>query len=139
MKMGSAGFIPAVYTLLFQKLRKMSLLKLVKLRVLRRQEEPCAVADLPGVAGTKADGADGLRPAQRKTLIRGAKLMDRIIAYCGLVCSDCPACIATQADHRVALERVAAQWREQFDSSITADSILCDGCLGGGRWSGYCT
>jgi hypothetical protein len=38
---------------------------------------------------------------------------DRIIAYCGLVCTDCPAYIATQADDRVALERVAAQRTEQ--------------------------
>jgi len=26
--------------------------------------------------------------------------MDKIIAYCGLVCSDCPAYIATQAGDR---------------------------------------
>jgi len=34
--------------------------------------------------------------------------MDRIIAYCGLVCSDCPAYTATQADDRAALERLCA-------------------------------
>jgi hypothetical protein len=68
--------------------------------------------------------------------------MDKIIAYCGLVCTDCPAYIATQADDRDALERVAAQWREEFNApEITADSIICDGCLGndGGRLSGYCS
>lgn len=68
--------------------------------------------------------------------------MDKIIAYCGLVCTNCPAYVATQADDRDALEKVAAQWREQFNSpEITADSILCDGCLGnnGGRLAGYCT
>jgi hypothetical protein len=35
--------------------------------------------------------------------------MDKIIAYCGLVCADCPAYIATPANDREALERVAAQ------------------------------
>jgi len=56
--------------------------------------------------------------------------MDRIIAYCGLVCSDCPAYIATQADDDAARERVAAQWREEYDApDITADAINCDGCL----------
>ena len=68
--------------------------------------------------------------------------MDTIIAYCGLDCSGCPAYRATQANDRAALERTAAQWREQFNTSqITADSILCDGCLAhdGGRLSGYCT
>jgi hypothetical protein len=56
--------------------------------------------------------------------------MDRIIAYCGLVCSDCPAYIATQADDRIALEQVAAQWREEYNApAITAETIICDGCL----------
>jgi hypothetical protein len=56
--------------------------------------------------------------------------MDKIIAYCGLVCSDCPAYIATQADDRAALEQVAAQWREEYNApDITVESIICDGCL----------
>jgi hypothetical protein len=60
--------------------------------------------------------------------------MERIIAYCGLVCSDCPAYIATQANDRAELERVAAQWREEFDSpDMTVESIICDGCLSDGR------
>ena len=67
--------------------------------------------------------------------------MDRIVAYCGLVCTDCPAYVATQANDRAALEGVAAKWREEFNApEITADSIVCDGCVGhnGGRLSGYC-
>jgi hypothetical protein len=70
------------------------------------------------------------------------KMEPKIIAYCGLVCSGCPAYVATQADDRAALERVAAEWREAFNApEITADSIICDGCLGqnGGRLSGYCS
>ena len=66
--------------------------------------------------------------------------MDKIIAYCGLVCSDCPAYIATQANDPVALERLVAQWREEFQKpDITAQSVLCDGCLGddGHKW-GHC-
>jgi hypothetical protein len=67
--------------------------------------------------------------------------MDRIIAYCGLVCSECPAYVATQSNDAGELERVAAQWREEFNEpEITAASIICDGCLStnGGRLSGYC-
>jgi hypothetical protein len=67
--------------------------------------------------------------------------MKEIIAYCGLVCSDCPAYVATQANDMAALEKVAAQWREQFNSpELTAESILCDGCLAGegSRQIGYC-
>jgi len=66
--------------------------------------------------------------------------MDKIIAYCGLVCSNCPAYIATQADDRAALEQVAAQWREQFNApDITAEFVICDGCLTDeGRKCGHC-
>ena len=56
--------------------------------------------------------------------------MDKIIAYCGLVCSDCPAHIATQANDLAAREQVAAKWREEFNApDITAESVICDGCL----------
>jgi hypothetical protein len=66
--------------------------------------------------------------------------MEGMIAYCGLICTDCPAYVATQADDRQALETVAAEWRKQFsEPAITADTIICDGCLGGGRLSGYCS
>ena len=66
--------------------------------------------------------------------------MDEITALCGLMCSECPAYLATQANDPAALERVAEQWREQFNApEMTADSIVCDGCLGHneGRMSGY--
>lgn len=66
--------------------------------------------------------------------------MERMIAYCGLTCTECPAYVATQADDREGLERVAAQWREMFNEPrITADSVICDGCLGEGRLSSYCS
>jgi hypothetical protein len=67
--------------------------------------------------------------------------MEQMIAYCGLDCARCPACVATQADDREALERTAAMWREQFNApEITADSIICDGCPAtDGRLSGYCS
>ena len=66
--------------------------------------------------------------------------MDTIIAYCGLVCTDCPAYIATQADDRAALEQVAAQWREEYNApDITVESVICDGCLGiAGRHCAHC-
>lgn len=66
--------------------------------------------------------------------------MERMIAYCGLVCTECPGYIATQADDRAALEQVAAQWREEFDApDITAESVICDGCLGAkGRKCSHC-
>jgi len=38
----------------------------------------------------------------------------RIVAYCGIVCSDCEAYRATQSGDREALKRVAAKWRVEY-------------------------
>ena len=56
--------------------------------------------------------------------------MDTMIAYCGLTCTECPGYIATQANDRAELERVAAMWRKEFDApEITVESVICDGCV----------
>ena len=56
--------------------------------------------------------------------------MERMIAYCGLICTDCGAYIATQAKDQAAIERVAAEWRVAHNNpNITADGVPCDGCL----------
>ena len=66
--------------------------------------------------------------------------MERMIAYCGLVCSDCPAYVATQAEDWDALERLAARDREEYGQpDATAASTMCDGCLADSdRLCGYC-
>ncbi len=66
--------------------------------------------------------------------------MDRIVAYCGLVCTNCQAYIASQADDCAALEQIAARWRAEFNApDITVESVICDGCLGSdGRHCGHC-
>jgi len=65
--------------------------------------------------------------------------VNEMIAYCGLICTDCPAYIATQAGDREALERVAVQWRDEYDTpDLTVDSVICDGCLDGGEKCGHC-
>ena len=66
--------------------------------------------------------------------------MDEMIAYCGLVCTDCEAYIATQANDLAALEQMAARAREQFDNpDLTIESAMCDGCLSDSeRLCGYC-
>jgi hypothetical protein len=65
--------------------------------------------------------------------------MEKIIATCGLVCSDCPAYVATQADDQKALEKIAEQWRTEYNApNITVESVICDGCLDGGRKCAHC-
>jgi hypothetical protein len=58
-------------------------------------------------------------------------MMEQMIAYCGLVCSDCPAYTATQAGDWTELERLAEKARIEYNSPLaTAESTLCDGCQG---------
>jgi len=58
--------------------------------------------------------------------------MEQIVAYCGIVCSDCPAFKATQADDDAERRRVAKQWTEQYGAEHTMEDINCDGCLSKG-------
>lgn len=65
--------------------------------------------------------------------------MNKIIAYCGLVCSDCPAYIATQAGDKQALDKIVEQWRVEYNApNITLEGVMCDGCLDGGRKCAHC-
>ncbi len=66
--------------------------------------------------------------------------MKKIIAYCGLVCSGCPAFLATQNDDDKAREETAALWSKKFNLHFKPEEINCDGCLGQGkRLIGYCS
>lgn len=65
--------------------------------------------------------------------------MEKMIAYCGLVCTECPAYIATQNDDQEALKKVAKQWSKEFNASFAPEDCICDGCLSStGRLSSYC-
>jgi hypothetical protein len=66
--------------------------------------------------------------------------MDKIIAYCGLVCSECDAYVATQANDLEALEQMARRARDEFGmEDATPETTMCDGCLTeGGRQIPYC-
>jgi hypothetical protein len=66
-------------------------------------------------------------------------MAERIIAYCGLVCSECPAYVATQANDMAALQKLAEKWSQDFGGTFTAEGCLCDGCLSDGRHVGYCS
>lgn len=65
--------------------------------------------------------------------------MAAMIAYCGLICSECGAYKATHARDPEAVERVAAEWRVMHHNpSITADGVWCEGCLADGRRCFHC-
>jgi hypothetical protein len=56
--------------------------------------------------------------------------MDPIIAYCGIVCTDCPAWKATKANDQEALKELAANWSKEFGVEISPEDCRCVGCLG---------
>lgn len=65
--------------------------------------------------------------------------MEKMIAYCGIVCSECPGFIATQKDSDEQRKKVAQSWSKMFNAEIKPEDINCDGCLTtSGRLIGYC-
>ena len=66
-------------------------------------------------------------------------MSERMVAYCGIVCTDCEAYIATQAEDMEALERMAKAASEQLNMEMTVADAMCDGCKATtGRQIGYC-
>lgn len=51
-----------------------------------------------------------------------------MLAYCGLLCSKCPALIAAQQDDQKQREEVARLWSKEFHAEIKPEDINCDGC-----------
>jgi hypothetical protein len=65
--------------------------------------------------------------------------MDRMVACCGLVCTDCEAYKATQKGDWEALQQLAGKWSKEFNTPLSGEDCLCDGCLATtGRQIGYC-
>ena len=67
--------------------------------------------------------------------------MERMIAFCGLVCTECEGYLATQANDWTELERLATRARAEYNAppTTTAKDLQCDGCLNDtGLKNGYC-
>jgi hypothetical protein len=65
--------------------------------------------------------------------------MEKMIAYCGIVCSECPTLQATQKDDDEARKQVAEMWSKQFELDLKPENINCDGCLtDSDRLFGHC-
>jgi len=64
--------------------------------------------------------------------------MEKMIAYCGLVCTECPAFLATQSDDDAKRKEIAEQWTQKYNHDFKPEDINCDGCLADtGRVVGY--
>lgn len=65
--------------------------------------------------------------------------MQEIVAYCGLVCTECPTYQATQENDNKARANIAKEWSRQFKMTFKPEDINCDGCLAVGKIQiGYC-
>jgi hypothetical protein len=65
--------------------------------------------------------------------------MEKMIAFCGITCTDCDALIATQENNDAKRRKIAADWSKDFGHEIKPEEINCDGCLNTeGRHINYC-
>ncbi|MBI5543894.1 MAG: DUF3795 domain-containing protein [Deltaproteobacteria bacterium] len=64
--------------------------------------------------------------------------MKPMIACCGLVCTDCPAYKATQANDVALAQATARQWSEQFHVEVKVEHVWCDGCVVEGKKCAHC-
>ena len=55
--------------------------------------------------------------------------MEKMIAACGLICSECPAYIATVNNDEELRIKTAKEWSKMFNAEIKPESIVCSGCL----------
>ena len=64
---------------------------------------------------------------------------EKIVAACGLTCSECPAFIATRKNDDALRAETAEKWSKMFHADIKSADINCDGCPGDSpRLFSYC-
>ena len=66
--------------------------------------------------------------------------MEKMVAFCGLICTDCKAFIATQENDDAKRREVAEAWSKALGKEIKPEEINCEGCLTmDGRHISYCS
>jgi len=65
--------------------------------------------------------------------------MSQMTAFCGLICSQCGAYIATQNNDDTKRAEVAQIWSKQYQVDLKPSDINCDGCISDSdRLIGHC-
>ena len=65
--------------------------------------------------------------------------MEKMTAYCGLVCTSCPTFLATKTDDNAARAKTAELLAEKYGLAFKPEEINCEGCLSNnGVLIGYC-
>lgn len=65
--------------------------------------------------------------------------MEKLIAICGLNCSECEGYKVTQSNDVEGKKRLAEKWSKVFNKTILPENIECDGCRVDARLSGFCS
>ncbi len=59
--------------------------------------------------------------------------MEKMMAMCGLVCTGCPAFLATMHDSDEERRKTAEDWSKMYGHDIKPEEINCCGCLSVGK------
>jgi len=63
---------------------------------------------------------------------------DKIVAFCGLVCNECPAFIAKRTNDDEVRKKAVDAWSSE-DFPLKIGDINCDGCIDGKELFKHCT
>ena len=63
---------------------------------------------------------------------------EKIVAFCGLLCNECPAYIAKQTNDKELRKKTAERWTSD-DFPLKPEDINCDGCIDGKELFKHCT
>lgn len=55
-------------------------------------------------------------------------MSEKMIAYCGITCTECPAYKATLTDNDDLRRSTSREWSQMFNADIPPESINCQGC-----------
>jgi hypothetical protein len=59
--------------------------------------------------------------------------MEKMIGFCGIVCSDCPALLATKKDDESERKRVAKLFTKEYGIEFEPEDINCEDCPSGSQ------
>jgi len=65
-------------------------------------------------------------------------MTQEMIACCGLVCSACPAFLATKAGDENKARETAELWTRLYNTNVRVEDVWCDGCIVEGKKCAHC-
>lgn len=72
------------------------------------------------------------RKAKRMCHRKEVGFLEKMVAFCGLTCTECPGFIATQKNDYEAKKKLAKAWSSETEV-LKPEDINCDGCLAVGK------